>query len=241
MSRKDELRELFGNPFMSDYMAYCDEIVRRAVTGISAACDFIDGSPEERGQSKKIILDMCRSVMRTAELSGALADAADGDVKRELTDVDSFLSELVLGCKGVLGERADISVRERCGAAVLTDRTLLTFFMLSTLRRAVIASPGKAVIELGSAAEGSNVTVSVTSAETAGTPAEGGFFGEVSLEMNELLAEKLGAEIKVWGGELMLRFRAETDGAMSVLASDLVKLGDGVFSPFGVMLGDLGE
>ncbi|MBQ9899164.1 MAG: hypothetical protein IJM44_06905 [Ruminococcus sp.] len=241
MSRKDELRELFSNPFMSDYMAHCDETVRRAVTGISAACDLIGGSPEECGQSRRIILDMCRSIMRTAELSGALADAADGEVKRELTDIDSFLSELVLGCNGVLGERADISVRERCGAAVLTDRTLLTFFMLSVLRRAVIASPGKPVIELYSAAEGGRVTVSVTASENGGTPAEGGFFGEVSQEMNELLAEKLGAEIKVGGGELMLCFRAETDGAMSVLASDLVKLGDGVFSPFGVMLGDLAE
>ena len=146
MDEKKGFGKFFDDPFAIDYIDCMDNVIRRSVTGISASCEMLRESADKKGSKhdKQLIdgiMQVCCELMRSAELSKALAaeKLAEEDMSTVRTDV--FLRNFAAGCESASCGRCTVKVGEVSVSYIRTDRELLRFLLLSFVRRS--ASGGK--------------------------------------------------------------------------------------------------
>ena len=108
MDEKKGFGKFFGDPFALDYINCTDNVIRRSVTGISAACEILRESADKKGSKhdKQLIdgiMQMCCELMRSAELSKALAAEKLTDEDMSTVRTDTFLRDFVAGCEAASG------------------------------------------------------------------------------------------------------------------------------------------
>lgn len=142
MGKEKEYEDFFSSEFGSTYIKYSDSMVRYAVSGISAACNIIDdiqrngGKAEETAEMTKAIMSMCRKLMRMARLGYVLCEAANFEaIDLDTIDIDSFAEDFVHSCNIILGGKCEIVLSGRLNSSFVGSRELISFFMLSHIRR----------------------------------------------------------------------------------------------------------
>lgn len=226
---------------------YIDMIVRQSVTGISASCEIMNSMSEMKEcEETELCLDnmmkSCCRLMRGTMIISQLVAAFDADGLSPVpVELDSFLSELVAGCRNAFGGKYEISYKGSCKCVVNADRNLLTCFLLVIIR------------ELAEYGNEQGVSISI-SAEKKGDIAEISFaeipekflcdcgtdiFARLMGNISTFFAKKLNAVCSVSGRSLNISMQCDENNSEAVLESDERSFNDSLFSPYNIMLNDL--
>ena len=238
MDNKDMMKSFFENPYAREYLKYCNDTVRMAVSGITAAIGiFENGASGEAGRDAlELAKEQCLNLMRTAEVSTALIG---GFNEQKLINLDELLSEITSGCRTVLGEKYVFTVEGERGGYVMGDQKTIKYIFLSAIRNIILNSDDNLrdfEFSLSKANNEAKVMLrcdrNVRLGGSCVLDADLAAFGEI-------LSGRFGGrfELRKDGCELVMPL-VEPDGRVSVRSA--VRYGDGGnYSPFNVMLGSI--
>ena len=248
MDGKKEFGKFFGDPFALDYINCTDNVIRRSVTGISAACEILRESADKKGSKhdKQLIdgiMQMCCELMRSAELSKALAAEKLTDEDMSTVRTDTFLRDFAAGCEAASGGRCTVRVVETSVSYIRTDRELLRFLLLGFVRRLTAGGEGgKNAFEVSCGEKLKTLNISVRALRTFVDEARAGqpdVFDSYYREVCMGFAERIGASAKLSDSELTVEIPLP-DGKISALteAPSAEREGD-FFDPFAIMLSNM--
>lgn len=231
----------------SGFIQYSDMLIRQAVTGISASCEIINGISEiNECEEAELCLDnimkSCCRLMRGALLSSQLAAAVDTDCLRPAAiELNSFLSELAVGCRNAFGGKYEVRYTGGCKCIVSADRNLLTCFLLVIIRQLVgYGNERNFSISISSEKRGNIAVISFADVpEKFLSDPRADIFARLIGDINTVFAEKLNAVCSVSGNCLNISMQCDENSSEAVLESDKIFFNDSLFSPYNIMLNDL--
>ncbi len=246
MNNDNELKAFFESSFAEDYIKCTDYLVRRSVTGISAACELLRADVRNDGGLIDGIMTMCCELMRNAELSKALMPPAGQEAGGMRTiRLDTFLSEFAESCMKTAAGGCRAAVGEASAVYIRTDKELLRFLMLSFVRRKMVRSEGGmpsftvSCRENGKKAE---IIIAAKGKFSNGTPfGQPDVFDAYPDEVTAGLAARLGASAEADGDSLVVAVPLPDGDDAVIVEAPAVEYEEGFFNPFNIMLRDLGQ
>lgn len=249
MDRNDYLRDFFDSPFAEDYISCMDLAVRHSVTGISASCELLRELAEKHGTASDRelidgIMTMCCELMRNAELSRALT-AAPAEVRAGscILRTDTFLSDFAKNCERASSGRCSITLSGSPVLYIRTGRELLSFMLLSFIRRRLTAAPGgRAEFELSCAERNGSAEIKlscltdVSEDDLIGQPE---LLSEYPAEMTARLAERLGVSAETGSSSLLISIPLPDGVSPAVVELPAPAAEETFFNPFNIMLRDM--
>ena len=246
----DEMRSFFENSFTADYLKYSDSSVRYAVTGISASCEILEDILKKNADAKTAALTenisaMCRRLMRMVRLGTALADAASLDGgELDLIGTDEFIEDFARCCNEVMSGKCTVYTSGKAGRAFRCSRELLTFFMLSFVRRALLADGRCKKIYISSEAADDKIRISVkVKRGRASVKSADQEFSETldkfADEIRCLFEEKLGLECEYTKDALSFLIPEAQTGGDITFECRKTDFENGKYSDPSIMLGDI--
>lgn len=246
------LLRLFSDPLIAEFTRNSEQLVRQAVTKISASCCMLNDITVESGKDDAAfylnsITSGCFRILRCNLMNFLLAKAADEKAPEPvLIWAEVFFKEIVRQCSRVLGESCRASYNGKACRIIRADKDMLTFFILGLVRK-LICRMGKNVFSLEFFAEADDNFIHLkvselweTGQDNAEKTALNADPERADDEAYRIFAEKLGAEYDLSGNSLYISFRC-AEGNVSGIDFEASKagLGDRLFSPCSIMLNDL--
>lgn len=252
MKNKNELSEFFESSFAGDYINFNDFIVRRSVTGISAACELLGERAEKRGSKteKELIgniMTMCCNLMRTAGVGALLAGSQSAEEEYTVFRTKMFLEELARGCESAMNGKCSVETDAVSDIIIRTNKELLRYFLLSFIRRTVpLIADKKPGFTLGCEEKDGNARIFIgfegeISAGGGDTLGGGEIFEAYPRQTDERFAELLGAELQYTENGLYIALPLPGGDSPPVVEAPLVESDLGFFSACNIMLKDLAE
>ena len=245
MEKDNGMGAFFASPFAKEYLKCSDNLIRRSVTGISAACELMRGKAEkndDRTECELIdgIMTMCCDLVRNAELSKALASGAPSAEDMKTVRADLFLAEFAAECEAVSCGRCRVSVKDAPAAFINTDRNTLRFLLLIFVRRVLLGCDGESagfVIECAGKLKTLNITVrSLRTFVDEGAILTPDVFDEYPHEICSGLAERIGASAVLDRDSLSVEIPLSGGSGPAIVAAPEQEPRMGFFNPFGLML-----
>lgn len=239
MYTKDDFIEFFKNRFTAEFSDYCCNILRSSVTGINAVCGDPDQNDTVLDKSrKKYIEEQCRKLMRAAEIFDVLSD---DDVVCEVVNVTDIIDEAVKGTSLVLGDKCSISMSSDFPHYVNSNKKILRYMIIESIRRIAAASAGKKPdIVIGASKPGKAVEILITSSVPFTEQNESSdLFTNNHLAVEELLAYRIGAKISFCEGEIRISIPDKEQGNYYEVRSRLNYFDTENYSLYELMLGDI--
>lgn len=241
MDNKENMKDFFDNPYAKEYLQYCNDSVRMAVAGITAAFGVVEEAASGKNSNIDIsafdvVREQCLNLMRTVEISTALMG---GFNEQRMISLDELLNELVSGCRSVLGERYVFTVAGERGGFVMGDQKTIKYIFLSVIRNIILNSDEDLRdFELSMSKTDSEAKLMLRCDRK--VELNGSCVLDADLAtFGEMLASRLGGsfETRHDGCELVLPL-VQPDGRVNVRSA--VRYGDiGKYSTFNIMLGSL--
>lgn len=235
------LDEFFCNPIISDFSFNSDAEARKAITGISAACELIEAycseniKPEITDCLNRIMKSCCRLLQNTS-LYAQLAVTSDSGLDNvTVISIADFLDEITDGFRNALSGCSRIKTVSENNLYVKINKKLLTFFLVNLLKQILVKSNSDITISASDSGERINIKLLYNNG------ANSEFFSETDNEINKILAKKLGIEYSCSNNGISLILKAaENDGTIN-MDTDRVVLSDNFFSIYNIMLSDLDD
>lgn len=248
MDKENGFGNFFDDPFALEFINCTDNVIRRSVTGISASCEVLRESAEKKGgkQDKQLIdgiMQMCCDLMRSAELSKALAaeKLTDEDMSTVRTDV--FLRDFAAGCEEASNGRCTVKVGATSVSYIRTDRELLRFLLLSFVRRLTAGCDGgKNAFEVSCGEKLKTLNISVRALRTFVDEARSGqpdIFDSHYREVCMGFAKRLGASAELSDNELTVEIPLPDGGSSALTEAPTAEPERDFFDPFSIMLGNM--
>ena len=248
MDEKKGFGKFFDDPFAIDYIDCMDNVIRRSVTGISASCEMLRESADKKGSKhdKQLIdgiMQVCCELMRSAELSKALAaeKLAEEDMSTVRTDV--FLRNFAAGCESASCGRCTVKVGEVSVSYIRTDRELLRFLLLSFVRRSASGGKdGKNAFEVSCEETLKTLNISVRALRTFVDEAHVGqpdIFDSHYREVCMGFGERIGASVKLSEDGLTVEIPLSDGKSEALTEAPAAEPERDFFDPFSIMLGNM--
>ncbi len=248
MDNKKDIERFFGDPFAAELINCNDSLIRRSVTGISASCEMLSKLAEKKGMKQEHgyidnIMRMCCDLMRSAELSNALAAeklAADDMI---IVRADFFLGDFAGSCEAASRGRCTVTVGETSPSYFRTDRELLRFLLLSFVRRLTVGGDGgRNAFEVSCREELKTLNISVKALRTfvdEGLIGQPDVFDEHYREVCAGLAERLGASAEISDNELVVGIPLHDGSHGGLTEAPSAEPERDYFNSFSIMLGNM--
>lgn len=235
------LEKLFSDSKVSGYSYQAESLTRRSVANISVACSYIsDAAAEENfkeiGQSLDVIMKECCRLLKNVTLGSQLSAAAvSSNVKSSYINFGVFMKKIADGCSKAMDDNFKIECSCGCDAVIKANSVLLTYFILLIIR-AVISAAGKDCdhINITSETDEKQVKLLIDS----GSNADSGFVNGTETDILNVFADKLDAKYSFFCGKAEILMPLADNSNMLLFESDKLCLGEEVFSPFSIILGD---
>ena len=238
MNEKEYIKEFFENPYSIQYLDRFNEMLRMAVTAVTASCEYAEQTAAANGSALEPavfdeVWEQCRRLMRTSELITAVMG---GFAEQCVINAEELLSSISAGCKELIGDKYNIIVTGECGGYVRGNDKVIKYILLSVIRSIVLDTPGELVdIELSVAKNDDEVRMLLRCDRDVDIN-KGTMIKNDSDALNEILAQRLGGRFisKPDGCELVLP-SAKPDGTLN--SPPALQFGDGGrYSTFNIML-----
>ena len=248
MDKNNGFTDFFGSPFAADFIDCTDSVIRRSVTGISAACETLrESADKSRSKRDKELIDgimqMCCDLMRSAELSKALSAEKLTDEDMSVVRADVFLRDFAAGCEAASRGRCTVKVGETSASYIKTDRELLRFLLLSFVRRLTAGGEdGKNAFEASCREKLKSFNISVRALRTfVDEPCVGqpDVFDAYYREVCMGFAERIGASAELTDNELIVSIPLPDGKSSAVTEAPAAEPERELFDPFSVMLGNM--
>lgn len=244
MENKNGLEDFFGSPFAVDYINSINYVIKRSVAGISAACDELADKKDRRSDEIAAgIMAMCRDLMRSAELSSALAaeKLSDDDLTAVRSDV--FLERFAKGCVEASKGMCTVKIKNPPACCIKTDSELLRYLLLSFIRRCAAVGNGKKLTfeaECSESPKTLNIKISALRTFVDGDDAEQtDIFGAYHREVCMGLAQRIGARAELTDDSLTVVIPLADGNSPAALEAPAAEPESGSFNPFSIMLCDI--
>ena len=110
MSESSKLLDFYSEPSVIEFTRNSDELIRQAVTKISASCSFLNDIIDESEKKEaefylNSITSGCFRILRSVLINSLLTKASDEkNCKLVLIWAEVYLKEIVQQCQRILGE-----------------------------------------------------------------------------------------------------------------------------------------
>lgn len=250
MEKNTELKDFFESSFAGDFLSFNDYLVRRSVTGISAACEILGERAEKRGSKTEQtlinnIMTMCCNLMRTAEIGTLLAGDKPAEEEYTVFRTKMFLEDIARGCESAMRGKCTVKTGEISDIIIRTNRMLLRYFLLSFVRRSVPEiSGGNPVFTLSCTEKDEKACIFIgfegeLSDDGGSTLSGGEIFDAYPRQTDERFAEILGAELLYAEKGLYIALPIPGGDAPARVESPFSEPDCGYFSAYNIMLRDL--
>ena len=248
MDNNKDFGEFFGSPFAAELISSTENVIRRSVSGIAAACETLSESAEKKHskQDKQLIdgiMEMCCDLMRSAQLSKALTAEKLTDEDMSTIRVDAFLRDFAESCKEASKGRCTVTVGETSASYIRTDREALRFLLLSFVRRLTACGEGgKNAFEVSCGEKLKTLNISV---RALGTFVDESHVGQTDIfdsryrEVCMGFAERIGACAELSDNALTVGIPLSDGNSRAVAEAASAEPERDSFDPFGVMLGNM--
>ena len=248
MDKNNDFGEFFSSPIAAELIDSAENVIRRAVSGISASCESLRESAEKKHSKLDIhwidgIMQNCCDLMRGAQLGRALTAARLTDDDMCTVKADSFIRDFAAGCKKASRGRCTVNVDKVCAAYIRTDKESLCFLLLSFVRRLTACGrDGKNdfVVSCGKKLKTLNITV-----RALGTFVDEAHIGQVDIfdsrygEVCMGFAERIGACAELSDDTLTVSIPLSDGNSAAVTEAVTAAPERDSFDPFAVMLGNM--
>jgi hypothetical protein len=249
MENNNVVKEFFESPFAEDYLNCTDQLVRRSVTGISAACETLRSMTEKSGDKTGTelingIMTMCCDLMRNAELSKALSGAAsDSDMDMTVLRLDSFLEDFAKNCMASSGGKCSFKIDTAPSVYIRTNKELLRFLLLSFVRRSIIGADGSEIaFDAGGKETGKSVEIFIKAKRTfvdGGGMARPDVFEVYPEEVAMGLSARIGAETTLSNDSISVVIPLPDGSSPAAVRAPYAEYEERFFNAFNIMLRDL--
>lgn len=244
----DRLSGAFSTPFFAKYLRNSNTQTHQAVTAISACCERLNGLIENASDKDdaafyldSIISNCCR-LLRSSDMGTQLAKAvSEKNIHAELIYLSDFIKNLTEGCVSAMGNAHCSVCPDMPDCFVRTDRTLLIYFILMLTRKIMPHKNMRLSFEANT--DGQTAEIIVCSEEIGNIPDSEKISNNDSAfhEAYDIIAKKLGVEYSLAQNRAVIKLKCTQHNGEIVFESDRITFGDGLFSPYRVMLSDLTE
>ena len=245
MDKDNGMGAFFASPFAKKYLECSDNLVRRSVTGISAACEIMRSEAEKDGSKKENemiehIMTMCCDLIRNAELSKTLAASVMLPEDRKIIRADLFLSKFAAECAASSAGKCSVNIKEASSDYMETDRDTLRYLLLIFIRKKMNAFGGEKTefeIECEKKLKTLNITLrslrTFVDEEAVYSP---DVFDEFPIEVCMGLAKRIGAAAAMNDDSLTVEIPLAGIGSTGIVAAPQPEFEMGFFNPFNIML-----
>lgn len=241
----DKFEEFLTNPYINEYLNSSDKTIRFAVTAISAYCELLKNCGTDNEKAAELtngILDACCKLMRPTEMAAVLSPK-----KNNLTTVmsDKFISDFIEKCSNSIGDNCTINKGEVCSMPFETDVNLLTYLLLIFIRKAASSAKTPTAITISALQSNERLDIIVDSnadfSQASDDPYDFTEFYDKNYKLiYDVIAKKLDTDVKVDINRVTVSI-ALNDKKGLAFASNSEPVEYGYFSPFNIMLRDIGD
>ena len=249
MENNNVVKDFFESPFAEDYLNCTDQLVRRSVTGISAACETLRGIAEKNGNKTEAelvdgIMTMCCELMRNAALSKALTKSSDDpDMGSVTLRLDTFLEDFAKNCTAATAGKCTVNVESVPAVYIRTNKELLRFLLLSFVRRSMIsADGGEKAFDAGIKETGKSVEIFIRAKRTfvdemvMGQP---DVFEAYPVEVTMGLSARIGAETTLSDDRISVVIPLPDGNSAAAVRAPYAEYEERFFNAFNIMLRDI--
>lgn len=253
MSESSKLLDFYSEPSVIEFTRNSDELVRQAVTKISASYSFLNDIIDESEKKEaefylNSITSGCFRILGSVLINSLLAKAADErNCKPVLIWAEVYLKEIVQQCQRILVEDCMVSYNGHAYHNIRADKDMFTYFIIGLVMR-LICTIGKKSFNIDFSAETDGKYIYLTISEACENIQENNNiiphndrFYSADDEAYSIFAQKLNAEYSFSANSLHISFKyAESNRELNFEASK-TDLRDRLFSPCSIMLNDFAD